>query len=143
MWMDLLVTWVAQHQPRQEQQARRPAECFPPLSATCLVKKRRNRKQIPGGTLMKHWATLKRIFAIAIAAGICSIPAVTQTAPAKAPANTATAASTDLLDINSATKEQLSALPGIGDAYSSKIIAGRPYAKKTELVQKKVIPQAT
>jgi DNA uptake protein ComE-like DNA-binding protein len=55
----------------------------------------------------------------------------------------AAAAKADLLDINSATKSQLMELPGIGDAYADKIIAGRPYKGKDELKQKKVLPAAT
>lgn len=59
-----------------------------------------------------------------------------------AKAKTATPAA-EKLDINSATKDQLQALPGIGDAYSQKITDNRPYRTKRDLVTKKVIPQAT
>ncbi len=49
----------------------------------------------------------------------------------------------ELLDINTASEADLKALAGIGDAYSKKIIAGRPYAKKDQLLSKKIVPQAT
>jgi competence protein ComEA len=62
---------------------------------------------------------------------------------AKTGASKPSAGKAELLDINTATKEQLQALPGIGDAYSQKIIDGRPYTRKDELVKKKIIPQAT
>src|ERR1700730_13135046 len=82
---------------------------------------------------------LVAVFALSLISGMGGAQAAKK--PAKATA--AAAANADLLDINSATKEQLEALPGIGAAYSQKIIEGRPYAKKTDLLRKKVVPQAT
>ena len=59
------------------------------------------------------------------------------------PAKFAATSPADLLDINTATTAQLKALPGIGDAYAARIIAGRPYTAKTQLTQKGIIPDAT
>jgi competence protein ComEA len=84
-----------------------------------------------------------RILVALFALSLISAMAGAQAAQKPAKATTAAAANADLLDINSATKEQLEALPGIGAAYSQKIIDGRPYAKKTDLLRKKVVPQAT
>src|SRR5690242_8743051 len=90
---------------------------------------------------------LKYLMILITVAAICGAQApqkkaTSKSAPAaasKAPAEKSAA----LVDINSASEKELRELPGIGEAYAAKIIQNRPYRAKNQLVQKKVIPEAT
>ena len=87
------------------------------------------------------------VFAVVLTAGFSlaaeqKAPTAKSAVEKKADPAPAKAAAEELLDINSATEEQLKKIAGIGDEYSKKIIAGRPYAKKDQLKSRKIIPPA-
>ena len=75
--------------------------------------------------------------------GAATLPAQAKPATATKAVTAAPAPTAQPLDLNTATPDQLKALPGIGDAYSKRIIDGRPYTMKNQLTQRGILPQAT
>jgi DNA uptake protein ComE-like DNA-binding protein len=87
-------------------------------------------------------AVLVLVLGVSVVVSQTAPPPPQTTGKAAAP-GAAVVAPKDLVDLNSATVDQLKELPGIGDVYAKKIVDGRPYAKKTDLVNKKIISAAT
>ena len=82
----------------------------------------------------------RKLFAAAL---LFAITPIFSGAQAPKPAAATAAAAAAPLDINTATPDQLKAFPGIGDAYSKRIIDGRPYTAKNQLITRGILPQAT
>jgi competence protein ComEA len=80
---------------------------------------------------------------LAVALLIAVVPAFTTPCNATAQAAKPAASSAALLDINTATPDQLKAFNGIGDAYAKRIIDGRPYTAKNQLLTRGILPAAT
>jgi len=87
-------------------------------------------------------STLSRLVSIAMIGALTGLPSFAYAQAAKTPTTTAAPVTkAEPMDINTATKEQLMTLDGIGEARSEAIIKGRPYKAKNELTDKKVVPQ--
>jgi DNA uptake protein ComE-like DNA-binding protein len=107
---------------------------------------RQNRNKQLKEIRMKLSRLTLAILTLASSVLFATLPAMAlQAKPASkvAPKVAATSAVTSLVDLNTATKDQLKALPGVGDVYAQKIIDGRPYANKTQLKSKNIVPAAT
>ena len=83
------------------------------------------------------------VAAVLLLCSFALVPLGAQTAKKPAAPAAVAKAAAELMDLNSATKEQLMALPGIGEAFSQKIIDNRPYHAKTDLTAKNITPEAT
>ena len=95
--------------------------------------------------MIRHIVRIAAVFcALALFAGISYAQADNSSQSTSTSAKKSKKAKTpksQQIDVNSATKEELTAVPGIGDATAQKIIDGRPYKTKKDLVTKNILTQ--